>query len=451
MVDVKETVSKHSVSLDRRRWGDPSLDPSILEKLIRSLIEDDEVPVAVGKRRRAQDVDNQMGPSKRQKFTNVANGAQTQRDDEEEIGIRVSAFKHTYDIAFTLSPHHPDNRNVDAAEVYRKRVEDLKEVLLLCSQSSAISDRGDIALPVSVRSFFPDYNLECTLAAHLPDSDDPFLSVRVEHPHECYESEDSHAKNPIGAAHILRDYRGVDFTFSVRLRPTLDPDHSPENALPLKISIDMEGFICFPQIAHPPRNINRKSYTGAWNSLMKHLFPPPSVAIPKYRGETDIPFLYSALEPAPSLPPAISPTQVQPSALLPSLLPFQRRSVMWMLQREGKTLNRKGNVVPFTPDYLPLFWEVAEVGGQTVYLNRVKETLSLEPPPPGVEYPGGSLNEEPGLGKTVECLALILLNPDIRRNPNVKRWDSEAKVHVREVHVSEYMLFVLSFRISLTC
>ena len=400
-------------------------------------MEDDETPVAVGKRRRAQDSDTQIGPSKRQKFTDVTNGAQTQRDDGEEDGIKVPAFKHTYDITFTLSPNHPDNKNMETAEVYGKRVEDLKEVLLLCSQSSAISDRGDVALPVTVRSFPPTMYSECTLTVHLPESHDPFISVRVEHPHEHDESEDIHAQNPVGAAHLLRDYRGVDFTFSVRLRPTLDPGHAPENALPMKISIDMEGFIRFPQITHPPRNVNRRNHPSAWNSLIKYLFPPSSVAIPKYRGETDIPFLYSALEPAPSLPPAISPTHVQPSALLPSLLPFQRRSVMWMLQREGKIINRKGKVVPFTPDYLPLFWEAAELGGQTVYLNRVKETLSLEPPPPGVEYPGGSLNEEPGLGKTVECLALILLNPDIRRNPTVKRWDPEARVHVREVHVSE--------------
>lgn len=85
-----------------------------------------------------------------------------------------------------------------------------------------------------------------------------------------------------------------------------------------------------------------------------------------------------------------------------------------------------------------------------MYLNRLKETLSMEPPPPDVEHPGGSLNEAPGLGKTVECMALILLNPDIRRNPSVKRWDSGAKVHVREVHVSGYMLFILISRTLLT-
>lgn len=44
--------------------------------------------------------------------------------------------------------------------------------------------------------------------------------------------------------------------------------------------------------------------------------------------------------------------------------------------------------------------------------------------------------EEPGLGKTLECIALILLNPGIGRNPTVVRWDPEAKVEVKQIKVS---------------
>jgi hypothetical protein len=435
MIGVKETVSKHSVSLE----------PRILSELLRLLIEDDKIPITVGKKRRAEDADTHTDPSKRQKFTDLTNGIWAQVYDEQEASHKVIAFKHTYDFALTLSPAGLDNRDTPTPEPYRKEVEVLKETLSLCSKSSIISDRGDIVLPVTVKTYSPDYYLRCSLDLYLSDSRSPFLTLLADHPPGRLGSGDFYQMNPIGAAHLLGIHNGVDFTFSVRLRPTLDPDHSPAHALPLKISVDMEGSLCFPQIAHPPKNTYRGSYCDAWNALTKHLFPSPFADVPNYRGETDIAFLYSILGPAHPLPSSISSADVQPKALLPSLLPFQRRSVLWMLQREGKTLDNTGNVVPFTPNYLPLFWESLELDGQNVYLNRLKEVLSLEPPPHDFESPGGSLNEAPGLGKTVECLALILLNPNIRRNPSVNRWDPEAKVHVREVRVSGYMLSILTF------
>ena len=440
MVDVKETFSKHLVSLDRRGWRSPDLDPSVLNELLRRLIEDDEIPVVIGKKRHAADADSHTAPSKRQKLTDVTNGTPARASSGEEVDHKVPAFKHTYEIVFTLSPTDSDKRNTNTTEGYRKEVEALKKTLSLCSESSTISDRGDITLPVTVRSYFLNDASRYTLDVCHADFDDPFLSFSVNHTTEVRVSGDGHPPNPIGAAHFLRAYHAVDITFSVRLRPNLDPDHSQGHALPLKISIDMEASLCFPQITHAQKNVNRRVYADAWNALVKHLFPPPSADPPNYRGETDIAFLYSILEPAPPLPLSVSPASVQPEELAPTLLPFQRRSVLWMLQREGKTLDEEGKVVPFAQDYLPLFWETLELGGQTVHLNRLRETLSLEAPTSDIEHPGGSLNEAPGLGKTVECLALILLNPDIWRNPSVKRWDLEAEVHVREVHVSGYML-----------
>jgi len=449
MIDIKETVSKHSVSLDHRIWETPRLDPSILNEFLRRLVGGDDTPVVVGKKRCVENTDTRSGSSKRQKFIDVTNGTRAQTEDEGEGDIRVPAFKHTYDLSFTLSPPDPGNGYTNVTEVYRKEVEVLKKTLALCSQSSAVSDRGDITLPAAVTNRPPDEHSRCTLDVYTPGFGGAFLYFRADHapPRQGYG--DRRPPDPIGAAHLLGAYHGVELTFSVRLWPTVDPDHSPEHALPLKISIDMEGFLHFPKITHASKNVKR-GYGDAWNALLKHLFPPPPVDFPNYRGETDIAFLYSILEPAPSFPSHISSADVQPEALLLSLLPFQRRSVMWMLQREGKTLDDNNQVVPFIPDYCPLFWEEVELGGQAMYLNRLKDTLCLEPPPPDVEYPGGSLNEAPGLGKTVECMALILLNPDIRRNPSVKRWDSDAKVHVREVHVSGYMLFVLTCRTPLT-
>jgi len=449
MMGIKETVSKHSVSLDRRGWGTPRLDINILNEFLGRLLEEDDTPAVIGGKRRAENTDTYDGPSKRQKLTDLTNRISVKMEDEERERLKVPAFKHTYDFAFTLSPRKPDNGDVDVTEAYRKEVEVLKKTLSSCSQSSAISNRGDITLPATVKKYHLNDNLRCGLDVKLPGFKGDLLFLHLDHGPGRQGPVDRHSLNPIGAALLLDAYHGVDLSFSVRLWPTVDPDHSPEHALPLKISIDMEGSLLFPEITHAPKNAGGRSHGNAWNALIKHLFPPPSVEFPNYRGETDIAFLYSILEPALPIPPFISPADVQQRALLPSLLPFQRRSVVWMLQREGKTLDEKGQVVPFVPDYRPLFLEDVELGGQRMYLNRLRETLSFEPPLPDVEHPGGSLNEAPGLGKTVECMALILLNPDIRRNPSVKRWDADAKVHVREVHVSLCVLFI-SFWIILT-
>ena len=68
------------------------------------------------------------------------------KTEDDEMGeLKVLAFRHTYDFAFTLSPRNPGNGDVDVTEAYRKEVEVLKKTLFLCSQSSIISDRGGVA------------------------------------------------------------------------------------------------------------------------------------------------------------------------------------------------------------------------------------------------------------------------------------------------------------------
>ncbi|THH04137.1 hypothetical protein EW145_g5749 [Phellinidium pouzarii] len=126
----------------------------------------------------------------------------------------------------------------------------------------------------------------------------------------------------------------------------------------------------------------------------------------------------------------------QPVDLLPKLLPFQRRSVGWLLTREGKHISESGHIVamdPFRTSNLPLFWErVNPIEGKNWYMNRVTGQL-LPDAPPTDEFLGGILAEEPGLGKTLESIALILLNPGINRNPLITRWDPVGVIDVKEV------------------
>ncbi|KAI0060074.1 hypothetical protein BV25DRAFT_1956450 [Artomyces pyxidatus] len=181
----------------------------------------------------------------------------------------------------------------------------------------------------------------------------------------------------------------------------------------------------------------------AKRSLIQLAFPapplPPQLSS-SFHGKIDIPFFYSILQPALALDSKTIQDAVQPAALIPTLLPFQRRSVAWMLQREGKTINPAEDVVLAPKDdvALPLFWERVIVerpsGEQLVwYYHHLTTTLTPDPPLEEQPAPGGILAEEPGLGKTLECIALILLNPGIGRNPSNTHWDAEASVEVKEI------------------
>ncbi|KAF9437147.1 hypothetical protein BGZ76_001809 [Entomortierella beljakovae] len=124
--------------------------------------------------------------------------------------------------------------------------------------------------------------------------------------------------------------------------------------------------------------------------------------------------LYAHLKPTASIEP---PPGIQPPLLIPQLLPFQKRSVAWCLMRECGVVNELGQVEYKQPSFsekLPLSWEqICSPTGLKLLINRpcgliCKEILSLVEKEP--EPRGGILAEEMGLGKTVEMLALILLN-----------------------------------------
>ncbi|ODQ64050.1 hypothetical protein NADFUDRAFT_61749 [Nadsonia fulvescens var. elongata DSM 6958] len=118
----------------------------------------------------------------------------------------------------------------------------------------------------------------------------------------------------------------------------------------------------------------------------------------------------------------------QPKGLVPRLFPYQKESLRWCLNREGKDFDKKGDLIDITQEIKnskqvsepPCGWRKLEnfstknhywvnkytgcVCDDRTLATSLKETSNA--PIGGL----GLLAEEMGLGKTVEAIALILLN-----------------------------------------
>ncbi|KAJ7918695.1 SNF2 family N-terminal domain-containing protein [Mycena leptocephala] len=186
--------------------------------------------------------------------------------------------------------------------------------------------------------------------------------------------------------------------------PEADPGYFPFT-LRVKVTVSLTPAI------YEPLRILRNTWTTIEDSqrrLLQFLYPDAAL-MPDSETVTNIPFFYSILGPAPHVQNPAADNAMQPQMLLPTLLPFQRRSVAWLLDREGKMVTPNGQVVEKPAD---------QEGNRVFFMHRLTAILA----------------EEPGLGKTLEIISLILLNPaSPDRHPGIKRWDPEANVEVKAV------------------
>jgi hypothetical protein len=238
----------------------------------------------------------------------------------------------------------------------------------------------------------------------------------------------------------------VDITACLRM--TISPLTSWDNTfqiLPFHLVVDVILSFHLPAIFQPSissrKAQDRVKIETARRGLLDLAFPPPSLPetlASSFQGRIDVPFLYSVAQPARAIQQEVMDKFLQPPTLLPTLLPFQKRTVMWMLGREGKSFGPSGDLIlkKTDPAVLPVLWQRVSVQDEqlTWYYHRLTGALTPECPDPR-KVRGGILAEEPGLGKTVECIALVLLNPGIGRSPSNSWWDSEARMTIREIRV----------------
>ncbi|KAG0333750.1 hypothetical protein BG000_008918 [Podila horticola] len=177
------------------------------------------------------------------------------------------------------------------------------------------------------------------------------------------------------------------------------------------IHLDISVFIHHKLLS---TSLRTKSVLNSKMLDLVHFLFPPLTNKDHQLTDNAIKDLYTYLKPAANKEPADS---IQPKRLNPKLLPFQKRTVTWMLERECGIVTESGDVVykaPSLEEKLPLTWETATTdAGLELYINRLFGAICLADTnilAAEVEPRGGILAEEMGLGKTVEMLALILLN-----------------------------------------
>jgi SNF2-related domain len=276
---------------------------------------------------------------------------------------------------------------------------------------------------------------------------------------EGMDTEDGHLFSWIDAlteCNLHQSQIDISAYFRMIISPLTSWDNTFQT-LPFRVVVDVVLSFRFPaffQATTSSRKAqDRLKFETARRGLLDLALPPPSLpetTVSSFQGRIDVPFLYALLQPARAISQDAMDNFLQPQALHPILLPFQKRTVMWMLDREGKSFGPSGDIIPKNTDpaVLPVLWQrftIQEEGEQiTWYYHRLSGTLT--PEHPGHEdVRGGILAEEPGLGKTVECIALVLLNPGIGRTPSNSWWDSEERRTVREIQVYLVLLINLCY------
>lgn len=147
--------------------------------------------------------------------------------------------------------------------------------------------------------------------------------------------------------------------------------------------------------------------------------------------EVDASFVYRNLRPATIQAPAA----IQHPDLAPTLLPFQRRSTAFVLGREGKVVDEQGNLRNSDsiighdgPSDLGLWWKRI---GPDLYYNWIETRFVRDRRLTQLsDCKGAMLAEEMGLGKTVEAVALMLLNPDLDAAARDGWYDDRNEINV---------------------
>lgn len=251
------------------------------------------------------------------------------------------------------------------------------------------------------------------------------------------------AADILSAIQILQGHRRAHVTANLRIRVYPQDDEllsMPNFSFELEFIASIILPASFEPVVHKKGMLKKDFVTleDSQRRILRAAYLPEDIISTDIRDPITVSTFYSIMGSAPPLPSQQAVDALQPEDLLPTLLPFQRRSVAWLLEKEGMSVTAEGTIVPQENSSSFSFWEEVMEGNRRWFLNRLSGELSEdEPKLPTIL--GGMLAEEPGLGKTVETIALILLNPAPPEwKPSLSRWDPISRLDVKAVKVCFY-------------
>lgn len=211
---------------------------------------------------------------------------------------------------------------------------------------------------------------------------------------------------------VLQSHHRAKLEASLQLRVLPEGTYDPTCDFPFELRSHFTLSLAIPETYNSFKNTLPQRSHGELEELQRRLLcflSKTPLVRPVYNNmeeavDVTIPFFLRTMCPAPPLPLDVNYESLQPDGLLATLMPFQRRTVAWMLEREDKRITPEGTVVSLDQSvassssesrYLPLFWEEIELGGRNFFFNRL--TSALRPTRPGPHTAlGGILAEEPG-------------------------------------------------------
>lgn len=481
---MRDSVSNHQQSLrtpasaiwryHHHRTFRPMLNLAQLKELILiSTPDDTSETVWKGKKRSASPRSNGKRPSKRAR-TSTGSVHNHDKDDSESSSSEtltpptlsgvdgsypqlkynkaffrspaetVPIIRHLLEIQYTGATNADNNEEGDCNGGWKSEEEEFRAALV--DLSSGFSEPRIIDLGGARLVEYDGHlvGVSDVLTRHTKEDGWLFLAPALTEgiDHDALDLSSSTVADLLLASDFLRLADKV--SLNARLRAVILPSgpcDSNADDLPFRFQVELNIGLCLPQFFAPfSGKVNKKHVTlveDAQRCLLHFAYgtniPPPP---PSFEGATNMSYFYSILGPAPSLESKLAEDAMQPVLLNPTLLPFQRRSVGWLLNREGKAVTQSGAIVLKTSSNEFSFWDTIEEGNHTWYYNRLSGVLSTTPPSVSASL-GGILAEEPGLGKTLETIAMILLNPAPEdRNPTLTRWDPEARLQVKAIKTS---------------
>ena len=463
---MRETRSTHVVSTtgqasqlwesDRAKPFQPNINLRYLTKVLRNTtISENASNIVNGKRKALSSV--QL--TRRNKRAKTSRGPSTGNDDnndesddcsDEEEVYRVLEIQHDHRkpdtelvpiLRHVLDIQYTKNEGSVNATYNKKWDDEVKEFQAILSTLSDPSLSLNIIELGAIR--FAEYRGSAVAMAYNPHSQNESKSWIFIVPPLVINGDSndlglSCSTDLLLACRTLQGYGQAYVEASLKL--VVLPLDTFDNHLPFALQLEFEVSLVLP-LALEPTPLSRRAEVLAREDAQRRLllsaYLSQDITSLAVNDEVTVSTLYSTLGSAPPLSCERADEALQPESLVPTLLPFQRRSVAWMLEKEGMVVNEEGLIVPQKLSDNFSFWKKIKQGDHTWYLHRLSGELSANPPDTIPVPFGGILAEEPGLGKTVETIALILLNPaPAEYNPTVTRWDPQASLEVKAVKVS---------------